>query len=414
MPAGSLPASDTDVVEPASAERTDGWTPGVPARQKFNHLLRSAGEWITWARDAIRNTPGTFPLVSGAIARLSAGDVAVVDGTGNAGEAWGAAWAVDQGGATEDSTCIDSDGGLFAIGYYTYVTLRARDVPLTESWTKTMPAAVVDVSLCGDEVFIANALNLRRYARDGATFGEITISGTGLINQIEAGGDKLALTRHDIGAGNCKLQLYNVGSLTLDATFGTKSRAGSYAALGLSPTIVVFGGAVDGASHAKIYDRDTGSEIFSVELADVSSTPTVIDIACNNERTALLHDDDDNGHQVTLLTNTGRTVWQSPLYEPPTPAVKSCSIDDRFVYALTAAYLHVLDIRDGSEVAQYALPASGAGRAVASDGEYAFIAHEHDTTNSVAVRVGRGASLWRCHDADDRYRSIYTLLAPQR
>lgn len=412
MLAGGTPTADTDVVEPASGERADGWTPGVPVRQKFNHLLRSAGEWLTWARDAIRDSPGTFPNVSGALAIISDGDVAVVDGTGNASEWWDASWTANHGAATDDCTDIDTDGDKFVIAYGADVTFRERDTPSTVTWTKTMPSTVVDVSLCGDEVFIANALNLRRYDRDGATFSEFTVAGTGLINEIEAGGDMLAMTRRDLGAGNCKLELYAVGTLVIDATFGTKSRAGSYAALGLSPTRVVFGGAVDSGSHAKIYDR-AGTEIFSVELDDTSSTPTVAAIACNDERIALLHDDDDNSNQVTLLSNTGRTVWQSPLFES-SPTVQSCSIDDRYVYALTSATLHVLDIRDGSEVAQYDLPASGTGRSVASDGEYAFIAHEYDTTNFAAIRVARGASLWRCHDADDRYRSIYTLLAPQR
>lgn len=411
-PSGTTPTDSNDVIEPATGNRNVGWQVGAPVRQFMNHLQRAAGEWIEWCRDTLRDTPSSFTDVSAALLRTSSGDSCIIDKTGNASEWWDASWTVNQGGATDDCTCIDTDGDRFVIGYGTDVTLRERDTPSSEDWTKTMPATVVDVSVCGDEVFIANGLNLRRYARDGATFSEFTVSGTGLINQVEAGGDMLGMTRRDLGAANCKLELYAVGTLVLDATFGTKSRAGSYAALGLSPTRVVFGGAVDGASHAKIYDR-AGTEIFSVELEDTSSTPTVVDIACNSARIALLHDDDDNSNQVTLLSNTGRTVWQAPLYES-SPTIKSASIDDRYVYALTSATLHVLDIRDGSEVAQYDLPASGTGRAVASDGEYAFVAHEHDTNNFAAVRVGRGASLWRRHDADDRYRHIYSLLAPQR
>ena len=419
--AGTAPTDANDVITPSSADQGTGWTPGAggPTRQLMNWLQRSAGEWLTWARNVLRSTPYTASsMADGLSASATDGTkpaAVVLDLSAVRSEAWGEVWAVNQGGATSDVDAVDTDGEYVILGNGTSLVARERDTPSTELWTKTMPASIVDVSCAGDHVFVANALNLRRYTRDGTSFSEIAISGTGSLSRIIAAGDRLAVLRRDLGSATSKLELYNASTLAIDATFGTKSRAQVSTGLAINESLVVFGGPVD-TYHASAYDRDTGTNLWNVTL-DTSggATPTVAAIAASADFVALLHDEDGNGNEVTLVSPTGRTVWQVALFES-TPSEQDIAIDDRYVYVLTATQVHVLDIHTGVEVAEFAVPGA-AGNRITTDGDLLFVGYDYDatdTTNVMAFRVLRDSQLWQRHAATERYRSMPTLLTPQR
>jgi len=426
--AGTAPTSANDVITPATADQGTGYAagPGGPVRQFTNWLHRSAGEWLTWARDTLRMTPqafsGVVEAIEGTATDGTKSAVCVVDlsASGVAEDAWGTVWSVNQGGASSNANCIDTDGEYIALGVGSELYVRERDTPSTAVFNVTHGGTIADVSTCGDEIWAAAGLNVRRYARDGASFGEFTISGTGTVTRIVAAGDIVAVLWRDLGASLSKVALYDASTLAADATFGTKSRAQISTGLAVTSDLVIIGG-VDDSGYAEAYDRDSGAKFWTLALDDSSSTPTVAAIAATSERVVFVHATDDNGYEVTCATTsassvvgTPRTLWQKALFET-TPTLIDAAIDDRFAYVLSDEIVHVLDLATGQEEAQIDVAGSSGGNALATDGDLVFVAHDFaSSTNMTASRVRRGAQLWRRHGADDRYRTRYALLTPQR
>jgi len=423
--AGTPPSDANDVITPASADQSTGWAagPGGPVRQFMNWLQRSAGEWLVYARNVLRETPyrflGVVEAIEGTALDGTKPGVAVVDLTGSQVQAWKNVWGTDQGGATSNAGAVSLDGEYVALAVGSVLYVRERDTPSSAVFNATLAASIVDVSTCGDAVYAAAALKVRRYVRDGSTFGEITIPGSGVASKIQAAGDRLAVLWRDFGAGTSKVALYNASTLTADATFGTKSRVTSSFALAITPDLVIIGGP-DDSGYADAYDRDTGTALWSLALNDSTSTPTVAAIAATNDRVLFAHAADDSGYEVTCSTASTagsiRILWQKALAEV-TPTIRDCAIDDRYAYVLTATTLHVLDVVTGQEEAQIDIPGTSGARRLSTDGDLVFVTYDYDATtgtNFRAFRVRRGAQLWRRHNADDRYRTRYTLLTPQR
>jgi len=424
--AGTPPSDANDIITPTTADQSTGWAAGIggPVRQFANWLQRSAGEWIVWARDVLRQTPQRFgsvvDAINGTATDGTSAAVAVVDLTATQVQAWSAVWGVDQGGSTSNALAVSLDGEYVAVSVGSSLYLRERDSPSVQIDTTTEIATYSDVCTAGGRIIAGAGLRVSSHARDNLASSTVaTISGSGSITRIKCGGDQVAVLWRDTGASLSKLELRDATTLTVDATFGTKSRAAISTGLAITPTLVIIGGPSD-TGYADAYDRDTGTALWSLFLDDSSSTPTVEAIAATNDRVLFAHAADDNGYEVTLVipstSGNYRLLWQKALYQT-SPEIRDCAIDDRFAYVLTSTTLHVLDVVTGQEEATIDIPGTSGARRVSTDGDLVFVTYDYDATTSTnmrAFRVLRGAQLWRRHAATDRYRNRYTLLTPQR
>lgn len=330
---GTAPLSTNDAIVPPSGYADNGWPLGIkPIRQYDNGIKRIHGDWLNYLSatsvpwfDSMRDALLYYASIVGNRYDIIAArpNLFVVYNVS-------AMYDVGFGGSfnllptlTATARAVTSDGFAFYVGAGTFVASINENG--SENWRVNVGGQVH--SLCcrhPAKIIVGMAAGIIKQV-DSATGAVSSVASVGISSDVTSVTSDGSLLVALCGTRAVIYDSSNTASMVVvnDAVSATISGRKMYVAV--ADAVTPFYG-------VKVYD-DAAAFLYDFPLPSLSSTPAPTSICADGQFVVITHQNDDNGHNVTVLTGGTRfATTTTVLWSADHALPNCCAIDDSSIY----------------------------------------------------------------------------------